>query len=414
MSRLREDHDAVRDRVAQVTRDSYGRLLAVLAAPTRDIAAAEDALADALERALARWPDDGIPVNPEGWLLTVARNRLRDVWKSSGYRTTHPLGEIDYIAPALEDDMPAIPDRRLELMLVCAHPAIAPNIRTPLMLQSVLGVEAAAIATAFAVEPSAMAQRLVRVKKRIRDAGIPFALPQRHDLAERLPAVLEAIYGAYAIDWQLAPQGAPIESLSAEALHLALVLAELLPDEPEVLGLAALVCLSEARRPARRTADGGFVPLGEQDTKLWDEVLVARGEALLRRAHDHTRPGRFQYEAAIQSAHCARATQGTVDLGALQRLHRALLRVAPSLGAAVAAAAVDGEIDGPDAGLRALDAITDPAVERFQPALTTRAHLLAEAGRPAEAADAYRRAIGLTDDPGVAEHLLRRLRSSTC
>jgi predicted RNA polymerase sigma factor len=413
MSRLREDHDAVRDRVAQVARDSYGRLLAVLAAPTRDIAAAEDALADALERALARWPDDGIPVNPEGWLLTVARNRLRDVWKSSGYRMTDPLDEIDYFAPSLEDDMPAIPDRRLELMLVCAHPAIAPNIRTPLMLQSVLGVEAAAIASAFAVEPSAMAQRLVRAKKRIRDAGIPFVLPERHDLAERLPAVLEAVYGAYAIDWQLAPQGAAIESLSAEALHLALVLAELLPDEPEVLGLGALVCLSEARRPARRTADGGFVPLGEQDTKLWDEVLVARGEALLRRAHGHSRPGRFQYEAAIQSAHCAKAKQGKVDLGALQRLHRALLRVAPSLGAAVAAAAVDGEIDGPDAGLRALDAITDPAVERFQPALTTRAHLLSEAGRAAEAVDAYRRAIELTADPGVADYLLRCLRFAT-
>src|ERR1700682_2904355 len=413
MSRLREDHDGVPDRVAQVARDSYGRLLAVLAAPTRDIAAAEDALADALERALARWPDDGIPTNPEGWLLTVARNRLRDMWKSSRYRTTGPLDEIDHASIPLEDDMSAIPDRRLELMLVCAHPAIAPNIRTPLMLQSVLGVEAAAIATAFAVEPSAMAQRLVRAKKRIRDAGIPFVLPERHHLAERLPAVLEAVYGAYAIDWQLAPRGAPIESLSAEALHLALGLAEVLPEAPEGVGLAAVVCLSEARRPARRTADGGFVPLGEQDTKLWDEVLVARGEALLRRAHDLSKPGRFQYEAAIQSAHCAKATQGKVDLGALQRLHRALLRVAPSLGAAVAAAAVDGEIDGPDAGLRALDAITDPAVERFQPALTTRAHLLSEAGGEAEAVAAYRRAIELTADPLVADYLLRHLRSST-
>jgi RNA polymerase sigma-70 factor (ECF subfamily) len=259
-----------------------------------------------------------------------------------------------------------------------------------------------------------MAQRLVRAKKRIRDAGIPFVLPGREDLAERLPAVLEAVYGAYAIDWQLAPQGAPIESLSAEALHLALVLAELLPDEPEVLGLAALVCLSEARRPARRTADGAFVPLDEQDTDLWDAALIARGEALLRRAHDHHRPGRFQYEAAIQSAHCARAVQGTVDLNALRKLHQALLRVAPSLGAAVASAAVDGELDGPDAGLRGLAAIDDPAAARFQPFWTTRAHLLAEAGRGAEAAAAYRRAIELTADPGVAEHLLRCLRSITC
>jgi RNA polymerase sigma-70 factor (ECF subfamily) len=396
--------------VAELTRDSYGKLLAVLAAPTRDLAAAEDALADAFEGALAHWPTDGIPANPEGWLITVARNRLRDLWKSAGYRMTEPLDEIDCASPSSDDEMADIPDRRLELMLVCAHPAVAPNIRTPLMLQTVLGVEAAAIATAFAVEPSTMAQRLVRAKKRIRDAGIPFVLPQRDDLLERLPAVLEAVYGAYSIDWQLTPQGAPIESLSAEALHLALVLAELLPDEPEVLGLAALVCLSEARRPARRTADGTFVPLDEQDTDLWDAALIARGEGLLLRAHDHHRPGRFQYEAAIQSVHCARATQGGVDLNALRKLHRALLRVAPSLGAAVASAAIDGQIDGPAAGLRVLDAIDDPAAARFQPFWATRAHLLAEAGRSAEAADAFRRAIELTADPGMAEYLFWRLR----
>src|SRR4051794_23311038 len=177
MSRLREDQQA-HDRVAQLTRDSYGRLLAVLAAPTRDIAAAEDALADALERALTRWPDDGIPANPEGWILTVARNRLRDLWKSSAYRTTEPLDLTRDVPSILEvGDMIAIPDRRLELMLVCAHPAIASNVRTPLMLQTVLGVEAAAIASAFALEPAAMAQRLVRAKTRIRDAGIPFVRP---------------------------------------------------------------------------------------------------------------------------------------------------------------------------------------------------------------------------------------------
>jgi predicted RNA polymerase sigma factor len=184
-----------------------------------------------------------------------------------------------------------------------------------------------------------------------------------------------------------------------------LVLAELLPDQPEVLGLAALVCLSESRRPARRTSDGEFVPLDDQDARLWDPTLIARGEALLRRAHSVGRPGRYQYEAAIQSAHCRRP----VDWIALRKLYRGLRRISPSLGAAVALAAVDAEIDGPTAGLRALDAITEPAAERFQPAWTTRAHLLAEAGRRDAAAAAYRRAIDLTTDSDVAAYLGGRL-----
>lgn len=231
-------------------------------------------------------------------------------------------------------------------------------------------------------------------------------LPERGDLVLRLPAVLEAVYGAYAIDWQSTPGGAPIDTLSAEAMHLAMVLTELLPEEPEMLGLAALVSLSEACTPARRAA-GRFVPLGEQDPTLWDTTLIARGEALLRRAYGFGRPGRFQYEAAIQSAHCSRPA----DPETLRKLYRALVRVAPSLGAAVALAAVEGKIDGPDAGLRALNAVGDPAVERFQPAWSARAHQLAEAGRTNDAPDAYRTVIALTTDQGVADYLREQLTS---
>jgi RNA polymerase sigma-70 factor (ECF subfamily) len=276
------------------------------------------------------------------------------------------------------------------------------------MLQTVLGVEAAAIARAFAVEPAAMAQRLVRAKKRIRAARIPFVIPGRDELAQRLPALLEAVYGAYAIDWQIAGGGGPLASLAGEALHLATVLAELLPAEPEVLGLAALISLAEARRPARFGPDGGFVPLDEQDPAQWDSALIGRGEALLACAHRYHRPGRYQYEAAIQSAHCDRARTGVVDWTALRTLHRALLRLVPSLGGMVALAAVEAQINGAAVGLARLAAIDDPAVERFQPAWATRAHLLARAGDRAGAVAAFDRAIALSTDDNVVGYLRRR------
>jgi len=388
-------------RAEQAARASYGRLLAIVAAQTGDIPRAEDALADAFERALTTWPVTGVPANAEGWLVTVARNRHLDTVRSAAHRLTTPLDADVAVLDSIDPD--AIPDKRLELMFVCAHPAIAPAIRTPLMLQTVLGFDAAFVARAFALPEPAMAQRLVRAKRRIRAAKVPFVVPSRRDMPARLPFVLEAVYGAYAIDWQLVSGVTLRESLAAEALYLASTLALLLDSEPEAFGLAALIAFSLARADARVDDDGCLVPLAEQNRALWNPELVREGEALLRRAHALGRVGRFQLEAAIQSALCATAQP---DPRALLALHDLLVRVAPTLGARVARVAVRAQVDGARAAIDELEGID--GAERFQPAWATRAHLLAACGQTEAAASAYAKAISLTTDAPSRVYLTRR------
>ena len=404
----------------RTARHSYGRLVAVLATSSGDLALAEDALADAFESALLRWPRDGVPANTEGWLVTVARNRQRDVWKSVAFRSSVPYdegadasggalragaeasasGRVDRSGrpdPLDELDPFAIQDKRLELLAVCAHPAIDPTVRAPLMLQAVLGFDAAQIATAFAVPQATMAQRLVRAKRRIALARIPFEIPERRQLGERVPALLEAVYGCAAISWR-----GDTASLAGEAQYLAVVLATLLDREPEAWGLAALVTLSLARR-----RPGAFVPLDEQDPAGWDAALLDEGEGYLRRASAHGGvPGRFQLEAAIQAVHADRRRTGTTDWAALRSLSTALVAIAPSLGARVALAAVIGRTDGAEAGLGALPEAS--AALTFQPWWATRADLLLRSNRLDEARDAFQRAAALTDDPDVRAYLEAR------
>jgi len=342
--------DDARVAAERAARASYGRILAIIAAATRDLALAEDSLADAFEKALRTWPEAGIPDNPEGWLVTVARNRLRDLLRSPAVRDAAPLLEgvletDERDAATIVAARDRIPDKRLELLFACAHPAIDPGIRTPLMLQVVLGFDATQIARAFGVEPATMAQRLVRAKRRIRDAGIPFAIPTRQDMPGRRDAVLEAVYGAYAIDWLDSPMASdPVrDSIADEARWLAVLLASLLETDAESWGLAALLTFAQSRAPARATRP--WPPLDEQDPATWDLELIAEGRMLLRRASALGEPlGRFQLEAAIQAVHCDRARTGTLDAETLVTLYRGLVAIAPTAGARAALAAAEARV----------------------------------------------------------------------
>jgi len=391
-------------------RQSYGKLIAFLAARTRDVAGAEDALSEAFAAALSEWPVRGVPRTPDAWLLTVARRRLVDAARRR--RLDQAAAEhIGWLAEiAAESDEPVVPDRRLGLLFACAHPGIDRSVRAPLMLQLVLGFDAATIASAFLVAPATMGQRLTRAKAKIREAGISLEVPERATLHERLDAVLDAIYAAYTEGWS-DPQGADARrrNLADEAIWLGRVLASLLPDEGEALGLLSLMLHAHARAEARRSASGEYIPLSEQEPARWDAVMIDEAEALLLRASRGGSSGRYQLEAAVQSAHAVRRRAGQADWVAIEQLYEALCALTGSPVAALNRAVALAETRGPAAGLAALDALTgDARLAEYQPYWAARADLLARSGAVDAALRAYQQAIGLERDPAVRRFLQQR------
>jgi RNA polymerase sigma-70 factor (ECF subfamily) len=402
--------------VAQrVARHSYGKLIAFLAARTRDIAGAEDALSEAFVTALDGWAAKGIPANPEGWLLTVARRRLIDTAR----RRETEAGAADHLnllADEIRDTggRSDIPDERLRLMFACAHPAIDRQIRGPLILQAILGFDAALIAGCCLVSPAAMGQRLARAKAKIKQAGIAFRLPDRAEMPQRLDAVLEAIYAAFTEGWS-DPAGMRRRGreLAEEALWLGRLVVMLLPDEPEALGLLALMLHLEARRDARRDDQGGYIALADQDPSGWDAVLIHEAEDILLGASHMGRIGRYQLEAAVQSAHAIRRFGRAPDWAVLVTLYDALLAVTGSPVVAVNRAMAIAQARSPEDGLAALGEVDrDRRLSQYQPYWAARAELLVRCGHAVEADEAYACAIRLEPDPSVRRFLQgRRARS---
>ena len=398
-----------RDRVEAVARTSYGRLLAIIARRTGDVAAAEDALSDAFAAALRTWPDRGVPDQPEAWLLTAARRNAGQGHRKAKVRH-NATDVIEMIYDEAQANAGTVPvDDRLRLLFVCAHPAIDPDIRTPLMLQTVFGFDANRIGASFLVKGTTMGQRLVRAKTKMRDAAISFDLPDPKDMSARLRDVLAAIYAAFTLGWSdLDAYTRDGEDFIAEALFLARIVADALPDAAEPKGLLALMLYCEARRPARtaRTApNGDFIPLADQDSTLWSTPLITQAERWLRQAAELRQPGRYQTEAAIQSYHIQLSQTPDLPASNLLHLYDVLVQQTASLGAAIARAAAYCRFGRADDALKQIDALPFGPTQTHQPFWVARATILLALGRNNDADIAFETAIALTTDQVLRSYL---------